>query len=713
MVHEHSDRTRQILDAHLWNSPLAVVEFDTDFTVIRWSAEAERVFGYTASEAMGRAIADIDWIYEDDAELVAQESARLFAGESARSVHVNRNRRKDGSVIWCEWYSSAIYDDSGTLTSVLSLVLDITERRRAVELAENELARTSLLLDASAKFSRLNEPDAILEAVAQLCLQATGIGRAFVNTVDIPNAEIVLGVATGGVIPPVPGTVVPFDALSALSHEAILGGRTTLLDFEQSGLAPADLAIATSNECRLALFVPLVHKGEMIAHITMDERGSRHDFTAEEISIVEAIASQAAISLANARLLACEHEASEMNRMLAEASRLLASTIELDKGLPEALAMVGSALDASGIAILLHADTEWLMRYGWAVSESLTGHRFTAAQDDGHEHARVSREPFLVTDASQSGDWSARFARRMGFAAFAIKPMVVRGKFIGTIDFGFKAPRRFDDAMRDTLSRIAYAFASAIDNARLYEVEHNIAETLQDMLVVLPARLDGVRFASSYESATFEAGRVGGDFIDLFEVDARTVGVVIGDVSGKGLEAAVITSLIRNTIRAHALDGMDPVAVCTKTNTVICRFTGPEEFVTLFFGLLDTDTGEVRYVSAGHPPAVILSADGSAEELCVSSPVVGAFEKPVFEQASVTLGRGERLVLFSDGVTEARSPDAGGFLGQEGLSRVLASRADVPTEELAETLMSDVLAYSQGVLRDDAALLVVEVSGAG
>lgn len=500
----------------------------------------------------------------------------------------------------------------------------------------------------------------------------------------------------------------PFSQLSHTSRQAILDGRTALLDFEQPGVPAEDRAIAAANECRRALFVPLVHQGDVIGHITTDERGCRHEFSIEEISMVEAIASQAAIALANARLLESEHHTAEMNRMLAEASRLLASTIELDKGLPEALEKVGSAIGASGIAVLLHTGDEWLMRHGWAVSEALTGRRFTAGQLDGHELVRRTRLPFFAADAVQGDAWSRRFGDRMGFASFAIKPMIVRGEFVGTVDFGFAEPRRFDDTTRDTLSRIVYAIASAIDNARLYEAEHNIAETLQDTLVALPERLTGVEYSSVYETATAEAGRVGGDFLDLFEVDDHTIGVVVGDVSGKGLDAAVITSLVRNTVRAHALDGLPPESVIAKTNTVVGRFTRSDAFVTMFFGLLDTESGELRYVSAGHPPALVVSPDGSAQELTCASPLLGALEAPEYTAAAVVMKPGERLVLYTDGVTEARSPERGAFYGHDCLERALQANAGRSTPELAAAIMADVLEFSYGVLRDDAAVLVVE-----
>jgi two-component system CheB/CheR fusion protein len=126
------------LRAHIDNSPLAVVEFDPAFTVTGWSREAERLFGWTAGEIVGRKIADLRWVHEDDVECVRRESARLLDGTGTRTMNVNRNYRKDGSIVHCEWYSSALHDADGRLTSILSQVLDVTARTRA----EEELRRS-------------------------------------------------------------------------------------------------------------------------------------------------------------------------------------------------------------------------------------------------------------------------------------------------------------------------------------------------------------------------------------------------------------------------------------------------------------------------------------------------------------------------------------------------------------------------------------------
>ncbi|HJW23849.1 MAG TPA: ATP-binding protein [Rhodocyclaceae bacterium] len=121
------------LDAHMGNSPLGVVEFDPEFRITRWSDMAEHIFGWREEEIVGKPVLQLRWVHEDDADFLASTMASMLSGASSRNKVVHRNYRKDGSVIYCEWYNSAIYDDQGRLISVLSQVLDVTETRRKNE----------------------------------------------------------------------------------------------------------------------------------------------------------------------------------------------------------------------------------------------------------------------------------------------------------------------------------------------------------------------------------------------------------------------------------------------------------------------------------------------------------------------------------------------------------------------------------------------------
>ncbi len=125
------------------NSPLAIIEFDPSYRVLRWSGDAERIFGWKRDEIVGKAITEIPWVHEEDKAAVAQLSEDMASGRRPRNFSVNRNYRKDGSIIHCEWYNSAIYDRQGRLTSVFSQVLDVTDAKRA----EQKILRQTAILE--------------------------------------------------------------------------------------------------------------------------------------------------------------------------------------------------------------------------------------------------------------------------------------------------------------------------------------------------------------------------------------------------------------------------------------------------------------------------------------------------------------------------------------------------------------------------------------
>ena len=155
----------------------------------------------------------------------------------------------------------------------------------------------------------------------------------------------------------------------------------------------------------------------------------------------------------------------------------------------------------------------------------------------------------------------------------------------------------------------------------------------------------------------------------MFETDHDHVAVVIGDVEGKGIAEAMLGARAKHTMHAYLLDGDPPALVLERTNRVVARSAANPMFITAFAGLLDKRSGVLEYSNAGHPDPFVLRSGGAVETLTTRSPLLGALPEAQFERAHASLGVGDVLLLYTDGVTEARGPD--GLFGDERIASLL------------------------------------------
>jgi sigma-B regulation protein RsbU (phosphoserine phosphatase) len=156
------------------------------------------------------------------------------------------------------------------------------------------------------------------------------------------------------------------------------------------------------------------------------------------------------------------------------------------------------------------------------------------------------------------------------------------------------------------------------------------------------------------ECASLAAGEIGGDLYDFFEIDEGSMAFLLGDVSGKGIGAALLMASLQATIRGQQDLARYPSKLMQRVNDLFFQSTRPEHFATLFYGVYEADTRTIRYVNCGHPSAVLVRSNGDFELLDATATVLGAFKDRGFEERSVALGACDRLVLFSDGFSEAR-----------------------------------------------------------
>ena len=283
-------------------------------------------------------------------------------------------------------------------------------------------------------------------------------------------------------------------------------------------------------------------------------------------------------------------------------------------------------------------------------------------------------------------------------------PMHYSGKVVGVLHIDWCRVVEPPAWQVPLLEIAADRCAVAIENARIYEHEHTVSETLQRALLPELAEVPGLEIGQFYGSATVDT-LVGGDFFDVFEIAPGRIAFAIGDVSGKGLGAASVTALAKNVLRALAIEGHPADVVTARCNEVIRRFTADETFITAFYGTFDAAAYDLEYCNAGHPAPVIVGPAGP-RLLRTGGPILGALEGAEYRDGHARIEPGESIVLYTDGLTEARDPD-GGFYGEQRLVSFIAEIADDAPQDMATRLFEEVWAFSDGKLRDDIAVLVL------
>ncbi|NNL48718.1 MAG: SpoIIE family protein phosphatase, partial [Acidimicrobiia bacterium] len=300
----------------------------------------------------------------------------------------------------------------------------------------------------------------------------------------------------------------------------------------------------------------------------------------------------------------------------------------------------------------------------------------------------------------------------IGIQSYLVVPLRVSDRIIGTLSVGGAiGARPYGQDDLDLAERIADRAGVAIHNAIQFTQRTKIAKVLQRSL--LPAgfpNIAGCQMAGTYRSAG-EGLDVGGDFYDVFQIDSSRFGIAIGDVSGKGHEAAAITALTRHTIRAAAVTISNPHEVLLAANEVLLGQATESRFCTAAFGIATVRKPghlSLRFANAGHLPPLVARLDGTIEPIESSGVLLGMFPDASFEDVSVEMKPGEVFLLYTDGLTDVMIN--GEFLGDDWLRAELASVRERSVGEIVRTIEERVT-RSGSVLVDDVAVLAVKTVG--
>ncbi len=235
--------------------------------------------------------------------------------------------------------------------------------------------------------------------------------------------------------------------------------------------------------------------------------------------------------------------------------------------------------------------------------------------------------------------------------------------------------------------------------------EQRIAEEVQKIILGVPDKPAGLRCGYVYQSATIDEAKIGGDFFDLYELRDGKVGIVIGDVAGKGLEAAKIANSAKLAIKAYAYQESSPAKVMSLANNLITKNSEDTIFVTTFFAVFDRKNAELRFCNAGHTESFIKrGVDASLELLEARSLALGISLDHGFSEGQTKLEVGDSLILYTDGVTDARCGDQ--LFGEDKLIEIIERPTSNPME-LPDVILREALSFASETLADDLAVLVI------
>ena len=294
---------------------------------------------------------------------------------------------------------------------------------------------------------------------------------------------------------------------------------------------------------------------------------------------------------------------------------------------------------------------------------------------------------------------------------------VRRGVFLGVLYLDSKRPTAFTKLDRQILDALAADAASILDNARLVERERErqrleqeigIARDIQQAL--LPKNFKDYPHLAVL-GANFPCLSVGGDYFDVFPLDDKRTAFLLADVSGKGLGAALLTTMLQGALSGMTL-GTDPARTFNHVNRFLCDHAEVGRYATMFFGILD-ETGKLEFINAGHPSPILMRQGRATEAFTEGSFPVGLVPEAEFATATLQLEPNDTLFLFSDGVTEAMDPDEQ-LYGVPRLIGVLQGKTDLPLDEIQKTVLESVENFARGARQaDDLTMLVVRFRAAG
>lgn len=688
------------------NSGDAILSKDVEGIITSWNPAATQIYGYTDEEAIGQSISMLIPPHRvgEERRLLDQ----VLGGQRIEHYETER-MTKDGRQIVVSLTVSPLRGASSEIIGASVIARDITDRHRTLALSSRLQALTAAL---SKEITR----GRALEVLLEQTVPALGADAGAVGLLNAAGTDIDLVGSKGHrTVALEDWQSFPVDAELPMSVAIRTGEGVWTTSSDELGERFPALAGQGTRFASLAV-VPLAVESVPFGAISLSFK-RQQVFDVQERAFLSAAAQQAAHTLERARLYEAQRQTAERLSFLADASALLAATLDPDDALRKladlavprladwcGIELVGEGGELRNVAVA-HVDPNRIK----LAEEFRARYPIDPDSDTGVPNVIRTGRSELITEISDEMLVEAavdsehlRMIRELGLVSVMIVPLQARGRAIGSVSLvAAESGMKFDERDLELAEDLARRAALAIDNSMLFKREHEAAVILQRSLLPqsLP-ELEGIALAVRYEPAA-PGLEVGGDWYEVVARDDGAVALTIGDVAGRGVRAASIMGRIRPALRAVVAEGHPPDEAMRRLDALIKESEQPE-MATVFHLEYDPEAETGEYVRAGHPPALLRRPDGEVVDLDGRGTApLGILDQFEFRQHSVEIPLGSLILLYTDGLIERRGDDLA--RGLDRLRRVLAA-APASAEGCLERIAAE---YSDEDIPDDVAMLAV------
>ncbi|MGQ9630606.1 MAG: SpoIIE family protein phosphatase [bacterium] len=464
--------------------------------------------------------------------------------------------------------------------------------------------------------------------------------------------------------------------------------------------------------------LPMRVGGQTVGLLAVASAASK-PWSQEELEILQSVVDQASIGI-NAsqvygelqeRVEAGEHKLTNIS----EVSKLIGSIMNLDRLLSFALEMTLNAVEAEVGSIVLTEDGGYSTRLAWGLSDEVVRSIKHKSGEGIVEYVMRRQEPVVIPDLGRDENFAFE-EENVFIRSFMCLPLKSGSTIVGTLNIVNAYLEEFTAYDMSALTTMADLISIAIENAKLYqeslakerlEGELELARNIQ--LSILPQSMPFSR-RLSFGVSSIPARIIGGDYYDFIDVAEDYLGIVIADISGKGISAALFMMMVRSVLRVNTINVISANVALVSINETLASDITSDKFVTMFYCLVNESKGEMLVSGAGHSPAILYRAEsGEIEFLHSSGAPIGLEEGMLYSEEVVPLNKGDIVTLYTDGITEAKNAK-GEFFGIERLERLIRENHYLSARDLKDKILAEVREFvGDAPQHDDMTILIFKM----